>query len=413
MVQFPFYEIAQMSLHSLSSHKLRSLLALLGIVIGIAALIITMSLGKGTQKQIEAQILSLGRNFIIVESGAFSPEGKVIEQKGKLQIPLNQSDYEAIRQQVSNIKYISPVIESKKSVSYGGMNIYGYVKGGTSDLGEILGRTLAKGTFFSPYQEKIGARVAVLGSRAAAELFGEIDPIDKLILIDKTPFKVIGVLKEIPNYQAVIQDENLEILVPLSTVWRRLIRTWDNSFSMIIIQVNDPEKSPNTASEIRNILRYKHRLRERYPDDFKVFDQKALSDAANKSTQTLNLFLIFAAGISMLVGGIGIMNIMLVSMAERTKEIGIRMAIGASPNMILMQFLLEAVVLCLIGGIIGIVVGLLTPEIVTYLTGLISERNWASVWIALLMSVATGVFFGFHPAYKASQLNPVQALRSK
>lgn len=410
--KIPLKAILRMAIRSLQVHRIRTSLALLGIIIGVAALITILSIGAATTSRLMEQVLALGNNYIAVQPGTFSQLAKITGVKKKKPVPIGQKDLQAIQGQVPYIEAISPVLENAKTISYKGIAFSGALKAGSADLFKIVERPLQSGVPFSPYQVQTAAKVAVIGSTAAEHLFGKEDPIGKSILIDKAGFVVIGLLKKIPTYQTTFTDPNLSVYVPYTAVWKSLIPTPDNSFHYLVIRAEDKEKAALITSSIKNLLRFRHAIPEGVEDDFTVFDQQELLKQAEAIGKTLRMFLLSASTISMIVGGIGIMNIMLVSIAERKREIGLRMAIGASPKAILFQFLTEALFLCLMGGVLGIGLGILS----TYMVNTFSQFNAlitpSSILIAFSMAFLIGLFFGLYPAYKASQLNPVEALRS-
>lgn len=412
MKHIAFKSILLMAIRSLQMHKIRTALALTGIVIGVASLITTVSIGAAAGENLVNQVLSLGSNYMTIQSGAFLSQGKITGKKKKNPIAIGQTDVEAIRRQIPNIKAISPVVEGSKTISYNGTLVGGTLKGGSQDLLKIMNLNLQAGVPFSAYQVETGAKVAVLGSRAASDLFGKEDPLGKTITIDRIGFIVIGVVEKQPIYQNTFIDPNLNVYVPYTAIWKKLIPTAQNAYSFVAISALDKDKTGNTVSQLKSLLRFRHGIQSGMDDDFVIVDQQELLKAAKKTARTLNIFLITASGIAMLVGGIGIMNIMLVSITERRREIGIRMAIGATPRNILMQFLSESLILCFIGGFLGLLLGLLLPSLVTYISGMPAViRGW-SILLAFFTAFATGITFGLYPAYKASQLNPVAALRS-
>jgi len=404
--------IVQMARRSLQMHKVRTALALTGIVIGVAALITTVSIGSATGENLVNQVLSLGSNYMTVQSGTFLTQGKITGKKKKNPVLIGHMDLEAIRHQTPNIRAISPIVEGTKTISYGGTLVGGTVKGGSQDIFKIMQLHIRAGLPFSSYQVQTGARVAVLGSRAANDLFGKESPLGKTITIDRTGFVVIGVLESMPIYQNTFVDPNLNVYVPYTAVWKKLIPTPQNAYSYLAISAIDKDKTANTVSQLKTLLRFRHGILSGMGDDFNIVDQQELLKQAKKTARTLNIFLISASGIAMLVGGIGIMNIMLVSIAERRREIGIRMAIGATPRDIMMQFLSESLILCFLGGFLGIILGLILPEFVTYISGMPTVIRMWSILLAIFTAFATGIVFGLYPAYKASQMNPVTALRS-
>jgi putative ABC transport system permease protein len=398
----------QMAFTSLRRHPIRSSLALLGIVIGIAALIATMAIGKGADLEIQKDILAMGKNTITIFSGNFLNQ---VQKASIKEQPLTDRDYQALRFQLDQIEAGTPLIFDKKLVRYKGKQILADIQGVNEEFIKLSTRQIHFGNFFSSFHVHNATKVAILGSDIAKELFGKVNPIGETIMIQKFPFKVLGVWEEIQSDQNVFQNPNLEIIVPLSAVWQKLIFTQRNVVHSLVLSPKNKEHSTQLVVSIKRILRFLHQLKDE-PDDFTILDQQAILKAAKKSSKRLNQFILVAAATSLLVGGIGIMNIMLVSMVERKKEIGLKMAIGATPTHILFQFLIESLLLCFIGGLLGIGAGIG----VTYLLGYIGEFPWLlerePIYIALLTTCCVGIFFGFYPAYQASRLHPIDALHS-
>jgi len=410
MSRASFKAILKMSVLSLKDHKIRSALALLGIVVGISALITTVSIGRGAEEEVKEQVLAMGDNYIFIQSGIIAEEGKVQRLRSK-QKPLTFEDFRAIELQTPNIRAISPIVQGKKPIKHRAEKVLGYVKGGNEKYMSILERPLAKGTPITKFHVKTAEKVAVLGSRTASDLFGNTNPVGQVILIEDIPFVVIGVLEKKKTFRATIQDPNLDVFVPISSIQRKLIPTYQNGIQGIVMSLAEKERSQQTVTTLRRILRFRHLLQKQYPDDFVIWDQQALLKASTRAYETLNVFLLSAAGVALLVGGIGIMNIMLVATTERKREIGIRMAIGASPNAILQQFLVESVILCLIGGVIGICIGIIAPYMIQSVTELPAILELTPILLGAITSLVVGITFGFYPAYKASKLNPVDALQ--
>lgn len=401
-----------MAFLSLRRHPIRSGLALLGIVIGIASMTVTMALGEGANERLKQEILAMGENWIYIMPGNFISKGEV-RRTMKQQKNLSYEDYIAIRQFASNIQASTPCIEKKEMIKYQGRQLIAQIQGLNADFFRIEPRGIKIGTPFSSHHEKGGISVAVLGSEVAKELFKQENPIGKIILIGKHPFQVLGVFNEAPKRMNQIQNPNINIVVPFSSVWRKIIQPAENnSIHHIIVRPKEGKSSTQLVSSFRRLLRFRHQISEGGADDFTIWDLQAMMEAAHKSSQVFNQFLLIAASVSLIVGGIGIMNIMLVAMTERRREIGIKMAIGATSGHILAQFLIESVLLCLTGGIVGILVGIGGA----YLLGTFTDFDWAlrekPLIIAFSTTVIVGLFFGFYPAYKASKLNPIEALQS-
>jgi putative ABC transport system permease protein len=404
-----FFKMAALSLRR---HPIRSGLALLGIVIGIAAMTVTMALGEGANERLKKEILAMGENWIYILPGNYLSRGEVRKTR-KRERNLSYEDYLVIRQFSEDIQACTPCMETKEVVKYQGKQLVADIQGLNADYFRIEPRGIKSGMPFNSHHDASALRVAVLGSEVAKEFFERESPIGKPILIGKTSFQVIGVFNEAQKKVNRIQNPNINIVVPFSTVWKKLIIPDENHLiQRIIIRPKQGKNSTQLVASLRRLLRFRHQLQEQQADDFTIWDLQAMMQAAHKSSQVFNQFLLIAASVSLIVGGIGIMNIMLVAMTERRKEIGIKMALGATSTHILSQFLIEAVLLCLSGGIIGIFFGLGG----TYLVGILTEFDWAirktPLIIAFLTTLLTGLFFGFYPAYKASRLNPVEALQT-
>ncbi len=406
------FVLIKMSLLGMKRHWIRSSLALLGIVIGIASMTITMAIGEGASERIRQDFLSMGDQWIYVVPGNFLSRAEVSRVK-KREKRLDLSDYTSLAHTFSSIKAITPGVRAKKIAKYQDHQLVAQIEGYQSDFFRIESRGLAKGASFTPHHDQSASEVAVLGSEVAKELFPKENPIGKTILIDQSPFSVIGVFNEAPKRINQISNPNVNIVIPFSSSRKKVLASDSGeSIHEIILKPKDGIDSTRLVSSIRRHLRFLHGLEDGASDDFTIWDLQAMMNAATESSRTFNQFLSIAAGISLLVGGIGIMNMMLVAMTERKKEIGIKMAIGAAPVHILSQFLIESIALCLVGGIIGIATGVAGA----YALGRMTDFDWVirqqPILIALSTTVFVGLFFGFYPSYKASRLNPVEALRS-
>jgi putative ABC transport system permease protein len=406
---FIFFKMAALSLRR---HPIRSSLALLGIVIGIASMTVTMALGEGANERLKNEILAMGENWIYIMPGNFLGKGEVRKTR-KREKKLQYSDYLALQHLSTDVQACTPCMEAKEVVKYQGNQLVAEIQGVKADYFRIEPRGINRGMPFSSHHDSAAISVAVLGSEVAKELFKKEDPIGQTILVGKRPFKVIGVFNEAPKKINRIQNPNVNIVVPFSTVWKKMIVPDEtDSVHGIIICPFARKNSTQLVATIRRLLRFRHQLSDQQPDDFTIWDLQAMMQAAHKSSQVFNQFLLIAASVSLVVGGIGIMNVMLVAMTERRKEIGIKMALGANSGHILSQFLIESVLLCSTGGIVGILCGLGG----TYLLGTLTDFDWAirqtPLIIAFVTTLAVGLFFGFYPAYKASKLHPIEALQS-
>ncbi len=398
-----FYQLFTSAIRSLRNHKVRSLLTTLGIIIGVVSIIAVMSIGEGAKKRVNQTIEKLGSNFIIV-LGA-SP--KHLSQRTGVALTLKPADLAAIEYECDDIAYISPgVMTPIKAVSEGA-NWQTTLGGVNQDYALIRNWKITRGEFFTEHDVRTGNKVVVLGQVVAKELFKNEDPLGKTVRIKRLPFKVIGILEELGKTPDG-RDQDDIIFAPIKAVQRKLMGK--TNYSAFLLSTKTKDRMAATATLIQSILRQNHKLGPHDEDDFTFFTQDDISQASDAASQVLNLLLLIIASISLIVGGIGIMNIMLVSVTERTKEIGIRMALGATTRAILIQFILEAVTICLTGGIVGALIGIGVSEIIGFMLGWPIFISKSALVISLSSSALIGLFFGYYPAYKASQLNPVEAL---
>lgn len=401
--------LTRIALRSLTKHKGRSLLTMLGIILGIGGLVATLGLGYGAEKKVQEQIAAMGSNYIIVQSGNWLATGKSkAASKAKFN-HLKSGDMRAMAAQCPEIARMSQWGYVNETVSYQSNYLTTEVQSGNENLFAICNRTIKKGCGFSRHHLAKNARVVVLGEKAAQELFKSACPIGQTVKINKIPFTVIGILNTIKD-SGSHKDPNLNVYIPYSTNQKFITRSVKDRIGCITMSAKNKEEMPQLVRRIKNMLRERHSLEKGMPDDFIVWDQQSMESAASGASKVLQLVLLLIASISLLVGGVGVMNIMLVSVTERTKEIGIRMALGATDTMILNQFVLESIMLCLIGGIIGIIVGVAFPYAVSVMTGLYVVIKPISIVIAFVVTSFIGIFFGYYPAYKASRLKPVTAL---
>jgi putative ABC transport system permease protein len=395
----------RIALKALNRNKLRTTLTMLGMIIGVGAVITMVALGRGAQATIEEQVKSAGTNTININAGNFTQGG--VRQGQGMSSSLTPEDAAALRQ-VPGIQYVAAGVNSRGQVIAGNQNWSTQVQGTDVDFQSIRSWPTKYGAFFTPQDVSSAAKVAVLGTIVADTLFGpDADPTGQIIRIRNQPFKVIGVMTS-KGQGAFGQDQDDVIFTPYTTVQKKLqgIQHINN----ITVSAETPDTAP-VAAAISEALRLRHKLAPGDPDDFTVRTQEEIASLRTETTRTMTVLLAAIAGVSLVVGGIGIMNIMLVSVTERTREIGLRMAIGARGRDVLLQFLVEAIVISLFGGLIGIAVGFGLS------IGIERFAQWPTSipadWIAVAFGVAaaTGVFFGFYPARKAARLDPIEALR--
>jgi putative ABC transport system permease protein len=407
-------ESMRIALVSLSASKLRSALTMLGIIIGVAAVVALMGIGRGAQAAITDQINSLGSNLLFVSPGSTN-QGGVRGAEGSA-ATLTYQDAQALAdpQNAPAIAAVAPEMRAFGQIVYQGNNINAQVSGVTPDYQTVRNYSVADGDFITDANVQGRSNVAVIGASVASELFGEAEPVGQSIRINNNAFRVAGVLTAKGGGGFGNQDD--QVLVPITTAMARLQRNQTargNSVSQISVQVVSKDQMQAATQQITDILRTRHHIRT--TDDFTIQSQDALLASANQITGVLTLFLGGVAGISLLVGGIGIMNIMLVSVTERTREIGIRKAIGATRSNVLLQFLTEATILSVLGGLIGIAVGAGIAHLISGLnlgsSPLHAVVSLDSVLLATLFALAVGLFFGIYPAYRAASLTPVDALR--
>jgi putative ABC transport system permease protein len=411
-------ESLRIALVSLAANKLRSALTMLGIIIGVAAVISLMGVGRGASAAIDSQINSMGTNLLFVTPGSTSESG-VRTAQGSAQ-SLTYEDAVALadpEQGLTAVAAVAPQVGAFGQVVYQGNNVFTQVLGVTDDYASVRNYELAYGDFITDVNVQTKQSVAVLGAGVVEDLFSDgADPLGKSVRINNIPFKVVGVLEAKGGSGMGSQDD--QILVPITTAMSRLSRSRygaSNTVSQISVQVASKDQIDTATGEISAVLRQRHNIRSAAEDDFTVQSQEDILESATAITDVLTLFLGGVAGISLLVGGIGIMNIMLVSVTERTREIGIRKAIGATRKNVLAQFLTEATVLSVLGGLIGVAAGAGIAQLISGVSigsmTLEPTIDLDSVLLATLFSLAVGLFFGIYPAYRASSLNPIEALR--
>jgi putative ABC transport system permease protein len=397
------FEIIRVALDSLRANKLRSLLTMLGIIIGVAAVITMLALGSGARRAVEAEIALLGTDVLTVRPGQAWFRGA-----RSTEAELTLDDVEAVRQGAPLVGEVAPEMTTNLQVEYSNTNANLRVVGTSSNYDLVNRFEIALGRFFTPQEDEGRRRVAVLGGSVPAVLGVEaIDLVGDAIRIGNVPFEVVGVFEEKGGGGWFNRDE--VILVPVETARFRLIG--EDNVSQFNVAVSDPSMMSAGMAQIEQVLRRRHRLRVGDENDFWIQDRTELLGTREETTRTFTFLLASIAAVSLIVGGIGIMNIMLVSVTERTSEIGVRKALGATRRAILFQFLLEALVLCGIGGLIGIAVGISAAAVLAQAANWNTEVSAAAIALAILFSFAIGLFFGLWPANRAARLDPIAALR--
>ena len=391
---------------SLGRNKLRSFLTMLGIIIGVGAVIAMMAVGTGAQVSIQQQIASLGTNVLLVFPGSLN-QGGVRTGTGSV-TTLNADDLAAIQTQCPSVGMVSPVIMTSGQLVYGEQNWGTRVTGSNPDYFEIRSWPLSSGVPFTDADVRSATKVCVLGQTIVDNLFKGSNAIGAVIRIKKMPFKVVGVLSA-KGQSAQGQDQDDIVIAPYSTVQKKMMGV--TYLGMMMVSAVSEQSMGDAQSQITDLLRTRHKIQPWEDNDFTVRSQTEIANAASATTKVLTVLLASIASISLLVGGIGIMNIMLVSVTERTREIGIRMSIGARGRDILLQFLVEAVVLSMAGGLIGVIIGVGSSNLISKLAGWPTVVAASSVGLAFLFAAGVGIFFGFYPARKAAMLNPIDALR--
>jgi putative ABC transport system permease protein len=401
-----FLETIRVAVDSLMRHKTRAVLTMLGIIIGVGAVVAMVAVGQGAQVAIEDQIASLGTNVLMIFS-ASSFRGGVSAGAGTM-ISLNDADAEAIREQAPAVAAVTPMVRTYRQVVAGNLNWNTAIQGGNIDFFTIREYRLGSGQFFTDQDIRGATKVCVLGQTVVDNLFPGENPVGKTIRINKLPFIVLGTL-EPKGQNAMGQDQDDLIIAPYTTIQRKVMG--EDHINAIIVSAVSKQKIPEAERQVREILRIRHRLQDWQDDDFTIRSQSDIAAAADATSRILTILLGSIASVSLLVGGIGIMNIMLVSVTERTREIGIRRAIGARRRDILQQFLMESIMLSVLGGFIGIGIGLLSTSLIARFAGWPVAISPKSVALAFFFAAGVGIFFGFYPARKASVLNPIEALR--
>lgn len=402
-----YKNLVHIALRALNNNKFRGFLTMLGIIIGVASVIAMLAIGQGSKRSIRSQISEMGSNMIMIHP-KFDRSGGVRLSASDMQT-LKLADYEAIRDEASWVSAVSPTVNASGQAIYGANNTPTTVYGVSPEYLDIRKYSVGEGEMFTESDIRSAAKVCVVGKSVVDELFtnGE-SPLGKTIRLDKIPFRIVGVL--VPKgYNSMGQDQDDLILAPYTTIQKRVLAI--TYLQGIFCSALAEEATDQAVEEITEILRRNHKLAETADDDFEIRSQEELSTMLSSTTEMMTVLLACIAGISLLVGGIGIMNIMYVSVTERTREIGLRMSIGAKGRHILFQFLIEAVIISVMGGLIGVLLGIGASAAIKYLAGWPVYVQAYSVVLSFAVCTVTGIFFGWYPAQKAARLDPIEAIR--
>jgi putative ABC transport system permease protein len=399
----------RVAFRALRVNLMRSALTMLGIIIGVAAVITMLAVGMGTREQLSEQIASIGSNLIIILPGTITTSGAKMGSGSNW--TLTMDDAEAIEKECSSVAAASPVQTGSAQVVYGNMNWATSIIGSTPSMLDIREWELQSGRAFTDQDVKTANKVALVGLTVAENLFGDADPVGQTVRIKNVPFTIVGLLVakgQSPNGQ----DQDDTMYVPITTAQKKLFGSpFPGSVRTIMVKARGSRELLSAEEQINALLKQRHHIGPKQENDFSVRNLTQILEAQEAQSEAMAILLGAIASISLLVGGIGIMNIMLVSVTERTREIGIRMAVGAKTRDIRLQFMIEALTLSLLGGSVGIIIGIVSAQMVTLFTGKPTIISLLSIFLAFGFSGLVGIFFGFYPAYKASLLNPIDALR--
>lgn len=399
--------LIKIALKALGNNKMRCFLTMLGVIIGVGAVITMLAIGEGSKRSIQSQISEMGSNMIMIMPGA-EQRGGVRQSSDDMQT-LKPSDYEAIVNQATTVAHITPSVSSSGQWVNGNNNYPSQAQGVNTQFLDIRQRKVAEGEMFTEADVKTAAKVCVLGKTLVDNLFPDgTDPIGKVVRFGSIPLTVVGVLDE-KGYNTMGMDQDDLALVPYTTVMKRMLAI--DYLQGIQASAVDEEHTETTIAEITDILRTSHKLKDDQDDNFTIRSMKELSEMISSTSTMMTMLLAAVAGISLLVGGIGIMNIMIVSVTERTREIGLRMSIGATGRDIMTQFLIESIMISVTGGVLGIIFGASATWLISMLAGWPVMINPASVVLSFVVCTVIGIVFGFYPAAKASRLDPIEAIR--
>ena len=404
-----FKSILKMATVSLKINKMRSILTSLGIIIGVSAVIIMLAVGSGASKKIAKDMESMGSNLLMIRSASAKSGG--VRMGSGTRPTLTMKDAEAIEAKCRGILALAPYSSEAKQLTYGNQNWSTSVGGTTMPYFMIRNYEIESGRGFLPEDNKNSTKVAIIGQTVSTELFGDVDPIGKTIRIGNVPFKVVGLLKK-KGSSGMGQDQDDMVFIPITTAQRKVFGTdFPGTVNMIAVKAQNDEVINMAQEDITELLHQRHNIGKNQENDFEIRNLAEMQETIKSATKTMSLLLGAIASVSLIVGGIGIMNIMLVSVTERTKEIGIRMAIGAKASDIRIQFLIESFLLSMIGGLIGVFIGVAGALLMQKYGGMNVAMTLESILLSMGFSAAIGIGFGYYPAYKASLLNPIDALR--
>jgi putative ABC transport system permease protein len=400
--------IIRVAFRALVRNKMRAALTMLGIIIGVAAVIAMVSIGQGASASVQAQIESIGTNLLFVSAGAQNVGGVRSGTGDTGTNTLTVEDLEAIKREVPSVSMVTPAINARTQLVAGNMNWNTSVQGVSEQYPDVRKWPVQSGSFFTDADVRTAARVIVIGQTIADNLFPGMDPVGQDLRVSNLPFRVIGVMVRKGQDQGG-RDQDDIAFAPYTTVQKKVLG--NTRVQIAFVSAISEDATYTAQSQIGELLRQRHKLTASEPDDFTVRNMTDIAEAANETSKTMTILLACIAGVSLLVGGIGIMNIMLVSVTERTREIGIRMAIGARSSAVRSQFLIESIVLSLTGGTIGIVLGIVLSLVIPAMLGWPTLVSMMAIVGSVLFSVAVGIFFGYYPARKAAALDPIEALR--
>jgi putative ABC transport system permease protein len=403
-----FLMIIRVAFRALVRNKMRAALTMLGIIIGVGAVIAMVSIGQGAQASVQAQIESIGTNLLFISASAQNVGGVRSGTGDTGTNTLTVEDLDAIRREVPSVALVTPSVNSRSQLVFGNMNWNTSVQGVNQDYPSIRKWNVASGEFFTDSDVRSAARVIVIGQTIADNLFSGMDPVGQTVRVMNLPFRVIGVMAR-KGQDPQGRDQDDTAFAPFSSVQKKLLG--NNRLPIAYVSAISQDATYTAQTQITELLRQRHKLTANQPDDFTVRNMSDIAEAANETNSIMTILLGSIAGVSLLVGGIGIMNIMLVSVTERTREIGIRMAIGARSSAVRTQFLIESIVLSLTGGLLGIVFGVIASLVIPVMLGWPTLVSMMAIVGSLLFSAAVGIFFGYYPARKAAALDPIEALR--